>query len=128
MRFDIHLEREHSPTCADYRVEVKQRDTRIAAFYAQRVDPSKGYLSLLQQIAAAAPNSCNDFAVTHARWHREGSPHNRRMSEWKAYCPHHLGVGFPAYHVAYDGEERVFECTYCGCTFPESRGQECDDR
>lgn len=128
MNFDIHLERQHSPTCADYRVEVQERGKKIAAFYAQRVDPSKGYLSLLQQIAEDAPNCCNDFAVTHARWEKEGTPYKRRMSEWKAYCPHHLGVGFPAYHIETVEGERIFECTYCGCTFPQSRGQECDDR
>jgi hypothetical protein len=114
--------------------EGKDETSRVASFYVQAVDESKGWMAVLQQIVEQAPNCCQDFAVTHARWAKEGTPYRRRMSEWVEHCPHHLGIGFPAYHVATlcrthtSGEERMFECTYCGCVFPESRGIEVDRR
>lgn len=56
----------------------------------------------------------------------------RRLTETVAYCPNHVGVGFPAYHIGYikqDGErERLFECSFCCHEFPESKGKECDPR
>jgi hypothetical protein len=61
------------------------------------------------------------------------SAYQRRMTEFVAYCNQHIGVGFPSYHVGYEvnekGErERLYECCVCGHVFPESKGQECDDR
>jgi len=130
MNFDIHVERAISPNIVDFRVEAWDKKQRIAAFYVRRVDTSKGYLNVLQQIAEQAPKCCNDFTVTHTRWNNEGTPYQRRISEWIEHCPHHIGIGFPAYHVSgtKKDDDRMFECTYCGCVFPESQGIEVDSR
>jgi hypothetical protein len=134
MKVEINCEKKHSRFNADFRVQAYVGEERVAAFYAQRVDTERGWLAVLQQIVEQAPNCCQDFVVTHARWAKEGMPYSRRMSEWVEHCPHHLGIGFPAYHVATlcrthtTDEERMFECTYCGCVFPESRGIEVDRR
>lgn len=122
----------------DFHVEASEGNghdqIRVASFYVQAVEASDGWLAILQKIAEKAPDQCQDFAVTHARWEKVGLPYSRRMSEWVEHCPHHIGVGFPAYHVATlcrthpHGEERMFECTYCGCVFPESKGIEVDRR
>ena len=148
MKFQIDPVHVRKDDKVDFHVEALERNghdfLRTASFYVQAVDTSKGWLSVLQQIVEDAPDCCQDFAVTHARWEKEGTPHQRRMSEWVEHCPHHLGVGFPAYHVGYGPQpvlspvskaehkyhegERLFECTYCGCVFPEARGIEVDRR
>jgi hypothetical protein len=138
MKFTIEPVHTRKDDKVDFHVEALEGNghdfLRTASFYVQGVDTSGGWLSILQQIVEDAPDCCQDFAVTHARWEKEGTPHQRRMSEWIEHCPHHLGIGFPAYHVATKcrthppGEERMFECTYCGCVFPESRGIEVDRR
>jgi hypothetical protein len=61
------------------------------------------------------------------------SPRARRMTEFVAYCPNHIGIGFVAYHVGYaqnpaGEQERLFECTMCHGQFLESHGVECDPR
>jgi hypothetical protein len=137
MKFAIEPEHVRKDGKVDFHVEAyegKDEESRIASFYAQAVDPSGGWLAVLQQIVEKAPNCCQDFAVTHQRWAKEGLPYSRRMSEWVSHCPHHIGIGFPAYHVATlcrthpASEEAMFECTYCGCVFPESKGIEVDRR
>jgi hypothetical protein len=56
----------------------------------------------------------------------------RRMTEFVAYCPKHIGVGFPSYHIGYQKEkgkrERLYECSFCQHQFTEPHGQECDTR
>jgi hypothetical protein len=133
MKFEIEAVRERAPESVDYYVQAFDGPEKVAAFYAVRVDSRKGWLSVLQQITADAPDRCHDFDVTHARWAKDGTPYMRRCSEWKGYCPHHIGIGFTGYHVGYLNEgtpeqERIFECTYCGCRFPESSGIEVDRR
>jgi hypothetical protein len=139
MNISIEIERRLSPTCVDYRVEAVEGGKTVAAFYVQRVDPTAGVLAVLRRIADHGPDCCNDFTVTHTRWANVGTPYKRRISEWVEHCPHHIGIGFPAYHIGYgsnlfhlavdaDKEERYFECTYCGCVFPESKGIEVDRR
>jgi len=62
----------------DFHVEAyesKGEKSRIASFYVQAVEPSTGWLGVLQQIVEQAPNCCQDFAVTHARWEKEGLPY-----------------------------------------------------
>jgi hypothetical protein len=134
MKFAIEPVHTRKDERVDFHVEALVGKDRVASFYVQAVDESKGWMAVLQQIVEQAPNCCQDFAVTHARWAKEGTPYSRRMSEWIEHCPHHLGIGFPAYHVATlcrthpATEEAMFECTYCGCVFPESRGIEVDRR
>jgi hypothetical protein len=122
---------------ADFRVEVAEKNyandavTMPAAFYVTGREADMPWLPLLKEIVKKAPDCCNDFDITHRRWAKEGRPHDRRMSEWTAYCSHH-SIGFPGYHIGYTRhkgkKERLFECSYCGCTFPYSRGMECDER
>ncbi len=139
MRFEITPVHVRANGAVDFHVEVREGSgvdiaSCKASFYVQDVDESKGWFSVLQQIVEDAPDCCQDFAITHRRWAIEGTPYKRRISEWVEYCPHHLGIGFPAYHIGYKDEdnpkkkERLFECTYCGCIFPESRGIEVDSR
>lgn len=56
--------------------------------------------------------------------------YSRRLTEAIAFCPNHVGVGFPAYHIGYTGQEgareRLFECSICFHEFPESKAKECD--
>lgn len=56
----------------------------------------------------------------------------RRITEFVAYCPMHIGIGFPAYHIGYEMEngqqERLFECLLCHHRFTEPHGVECDPR
>lgn len=60
--------------------------------------------------------------------------YDRRMTEFVAYCPKHIGIGFPGYHVGYEqnpatGErERLFACSFCNHEFRQSQGMECDSR
>ena len=66
------------------------------------------------------------------------SAYNRRMTEYVAYCPYHIGIGFAGYHVGYqdvvtDANQppervRVFECSLCSRTFLEFEGIETDPR
>ncbi len=56
MNFDIKVEKAIDNTMVDFRVEAFMGKDRIAAFYAQHIDVTKGWLSTLQQIAAKAPN------------------------------------------------------------------------
>jgi hypothetical protein len=122
---------------ADFRIEVDEKnyandkEERVAAFHVTNRKGDLSWLPLLAEIVEKAPDCCQDFDVTHRRWAKEGRPYERRMSEWKAYCSQH-SIGFPGYHIGYTEykgkKERLFECSYCGCTFPESRGMECDER
>jgi len=139
MKFTIEPVHTRKDGRVDFHVEVREgKGVDIASckasFFVQGVDTVEGWLSVLKRIVEDAPDCCQDFGVTHYRWGVEGTPYQRRMSEWIEHCPHHLGIGFPAYHVATrcrthtNEEERMFECTYCGCVFPESRGIEVDRR
>jgi hypothetical protein len=60
------------------------------------------------------------------------SAYARRMTEFVAYCPLHIGIGMPAYHVGYQEEngkrERLFECYFCHHEFTEPHGMDCDLR
>jgi hypothetical protein len=138
LEITIHTVKESSKTgLADFKVEVEEKNyaddskEKVAAFYVTHRKADLPWLQLLAEIVEKAPHCCNDFDVTHRRWEKEGTPYSRRMSEWKAYCSQH-SVGFAGYHIGYtmyEGKkERLFECSYCGCTFPESRGMECDER
>jgi hypothetical protein len=57
-------------------------------------------------------------------------PFLQRLSEYVAYCPHHIGIGFPGVHIAYveRSNEKVYQCTFCSQIFPESQGIEVDKR
>jgi hypothetical protein len=130
---DIEMCREFAkaPSIVDYRIEVTENGEMTSAVYFQHADRKWDWPTLLKKVLEKLPNLCNDFDVTHRRWKKDGTPHTRRMTEWTAYCSHH-SVGFPGYHIGYTKykgkKERLFECSYCGCTFPESRGMECDRR
>lgn len=76
----------------------------------------------------APSTKCEDFAVTHARWEKDGAPYTRRMTEQVRYCPHHFGIAFPGYHISTTDDVAEFECTYCGCTFNELQAAEADKR
>jgi len=54
--------------------------------------------------------------------------YSNRMTEMIAYCPFHVGVGFPAYHVRTDSGERIYQCSQCGQEFLERSQAEVDTR
>jgi hypothetical protein len=64
-------------------------------------------------------------------WNKK-TAYERRMTEYVAYCSRHIGVAFPAYHVATDivdfKHKRIFECSACGHQFYEEQGAETDPR
>ena len=82
-----------------------------------------------QQMQAGAEELIAELATLKRRLATDKrTAYERRRSEMEACCPFHYGVTFTSYHIDTINGERIYECYYCGKTFPESKGVEADPR